>query len=157
MKLADTRFGNHAGQTYHSGINCNGMGLTSLEGSPEEVKGRFLAHDNELKTLEGSPKFVFGLYTCYNNKLTTLKGAPEFVDGNFDCSNNLLTSLEGCPDINPSCIVKARGNPNPHLEIEWRYRMDNKNQTEQEIRDGMFLLTESEYYARQEVLDLFLF
>ncbi len=73
------QFGRVTGNFY-----CFDLGLTTLEGAPEEVGGNFWCHDNKLTTLEGGPKEVCGDFFCYYNNLTTLKGAPEYIDGKVD-------------------------------------------------------------------------
>lgn len=78
-------------------IVVNYTDLTSLEGSPERVKGHFFCNYNELTSLIGGPKFVEGNFFCNGNKLSNLIGGPEWVDHDFFCNNNNLTSLEGAP------------------------------------------------------------
>ena len=78
-------------------INCSKLGLTSLEGAPEKVKGDFICSSNQLTSLKGAPKEVGGDFICGSNQLTSLKGAPKEVEGEFNCSFNYLTSLKGAP------------------------------------------------------------
>ena len=57
------------------------------------------SHEN-LTSLKGSPKEVKGTFNCGHNKLTSLEGAPSIVDGHFVCRDNYeLTSLEGVHKI----------------------------------------------------------
>jgi hypothetical protein len=86
------RFGKVSGNFY-----CGDNQLTSLEGSPSEVRGGFGCGSNQLTTLEGSPSRVGGNFYCSYNQLTTLEGSPSEVSKNFYCSNNQLTTLEGSP------------------------------------------------------------
>ena len=106
--------------TWNGDFNCNGLGLTSLEGSPKTVNGTFDCHKNSITSLVGGPKEVGKDYICYkcknleslegapekilrdfvayeNEKLTNLVGSPKTVERNFDVSDCGLTSLEGKP------------------------------------------------------------
>lgn len=67
--------------------------LTSLNGCPRQVPGKFWANDNQLESLEGGPEKVGIAYHAYNNKLKTLKGAPKYT-GTFDVSANELTDID---------------------------------------------------------------
>jgi hypothetical protein len=79
---------------------CYDNKLTSLEGSPQSVGGRFDCGDNnQLTSLEGGPREVGGNFYCGNNHLTSLEGCPQSVGGSFFCKNNKLTSLDGCPKV----------------------------------------------------------
>ena len=74
--------------------------LTSFEGGPSEVTGKFYCTDNkELTSLEGCPSKVGEFHCVWNDALTDLRGAPtELTDGLILVTkNNALTSLEGCP------------------------------------------------------------
>ena len=62
------------------------------------VQGSFDCSRNNLTTLNGTPKEVKEYFFCSFNNLTSLKGAPEKVGGSFDCQSNKLTSLEGAPE-----------------------------------------------------------
>jgi hypothetical protein len=75
---------------------CNGNQLTSLKGSPKEVRGIFNCKNNQLTSLLGAPKKV-GSFHCEENQLTSLEGAPKEVEDSFFCYNNKLTSLQGSP------------------------------------------------------------
>ena len=48
---------------------CDHMGLTSLEGAPQEVWGNFYCNENKLTTLEGAPKKVGGAFRCHGNSV----------------------------------------------------------------------------------------
>jgi hypothetical protein len=76
---------------------CDRNQLTTLEGAPKEVGGRFDCSYNQLTTLEGAPKVVGGYFDCSNNQLTTLEGSPKEVGGGFDCDYNQLATLKGAP------------------------------------------------------------
>lgn len=67
--------------------------LTSLNGCPREVPGKFWANDNQLESLEGGPEKVGIAYHAYNNKLTSLKGAPKYT-GSLDVSANELPEID---------------------------------------------------------------
>ena len=77
-------------------FDCSNNKLTSLKGSPKEVRGYFSCSDNQLTSLEGAPENVGGTFICSYNKLTSLEGAPKETNG-FYCNENLLTSLKGAP------------------------------------------------------------
>jgi hypothetical protein len=80
-------------------FDCSSNQFTSLEGSPEHIKGHFYCMDNKLTSLKGAPREVDGDFYCMGNKLTSLKGAPKEVDGDFYCHQMLsLVSLEGAPE-----------------------------------------------------------
>jgi hypothetical protein len=74
---------------------CHYNQLTSLEGSPREVRGGFNCTNNQLTTLKGSPTEVGGDFNCHYNQLTTLEGSPGIVRGHFNCRNNQLRTLKG--------------------------------------------------------------
>ena len=72
--------------------------LTSLDGSPEEIKGDFSCGHNALTNFIGGPKIVNGTFLANNNKLTSLQCAPNGVGYNFFCRDNpTLVSFEGAP------------------------------------------------------------
>ena len=75
---------------------CTGIGLETLENSPDSVNGHFYCNNNNLTSLEFGPKTIRGAYNCSNNKLESLNGAPYTVS-RLDCDNNKLTNLEGAP------------------------------------------------------------
>jgi hypothetical protein len=73
------------------------LGLTTLVGCPQHIKGNFDCSHNALRTLVGAPQVVDGNFICSHNKLETLMGGPTKVGGAYDCSFNKLPSLEGVP------------------------------------------------------------
>jgi hypothetical protein len=77
----------------------NNLYLTTLEGSPKIVGGKFICYSNQLITLEGAPEKVGGDFYCDDNQLTTLEGVPMEVGGDFSCVDNNLTTLEGTPKV----------------------------------------------------------
>jgi len=88
------RFGTIKGDFF-----CGDNELTSLDGSPRYVKGKFSCSGNKgITTLEGGPLKVGVGFYCVNNSITNLVGSPIMVgDGYFNCSNNMITSLVGSP------------------------------------------------------------
>ena len=86
------------GQVYKGNLICRDNKLTSLEGCPKEIDGKFDCSGNNLTSLEGAPEIVKGDFNCVVNYLTSLEGAPEIVKGDFDCTDNKLTSLKGAPE-----------------------------------------------------------
>ena len=69
-------------------FDCSLNELTTLYGTPDEVKAEFYCEYNNLTSLYGGPKYVGGDYLCYKNNLMSLNGAPEYVGKNFDCHGN---------------------------------------------------------------------
>ena len=76
-------------------FNCSLKGLTSLEGSPTDVRDSFNCGNNSIKTLEHAPTLIGGDFYCYDCSLTNLVGAPKTVYGDFYCRLNKLTNLKG--------------------------------------------------------------
>jgi hypothetical protein len=106
VKFKDTRYGNLTGQTYNGDINVSNIGLTSLEGAPKVVEGRFYCSYNNLTSLEGAPRVVKKHFYCDYNKLNSLEGAPKIVKGYFNCYGNKLVSLEYLPeDVTPQNLI----------------------------------------------------
>ena len=97
----------------------NALGLTSLEGCPEEVIGAFNASNNKIENLIGGPKKVGRSYNINDNKkLVSLEGAPEEIGGTFNINDcNMLASLEGGPkksgayECNSTAISSLKGAP----------------------------------------------
>ena len=58
-------------------FKCFNNNLTSLIGSPQEVRGSVLCSNNKLETMQGCPQQVGGGIYCYDNNLTNLEGIPE--------------------------------------------------------------------------------
>ena len=71
--------------------------ITSLEGSPKEVRGNFYCSNTNIASLKGCPEEVGGNFWCSNTNITSLEGCPEEVGGSFWCSHTNITSLEGSP------------------------------------------------------------
>lgn len=63
-----------------------------------KVKRNMLLLINKLTSLEGSPEYVGGKFACYLNKLKTLKGAPKYIGGEFDCTDNDLSVIDDGPE-----------------------------------------------------------
>lgn len=79
-------------------FDCSCNKLTNLKGGPEIHKSDYyMCHNNKLETLEGAPKVVHGSFACWGNKLKSLAGGPEKVNKDYDCSINEITTLEGMP------------------------------------------------------------
>lgn len=70
----------------------NKMGLTSLEGGPQQVGAGYFASDNHLENLMHAPRVVPGSFSIYNNPLVSLEGWPE--QGVHECT---LTYHEHLP------------------------------------------------------------
>jgi hypothetical protein len=90
LKKLPIRFG-----SISRNFNCQGLGLTSLDGSPDIVSGAFNCSQNNLTSLIGGPKEVENYYFCNNNKLTSLEGMATTIGGSVYCAGNPLISLNG--------------------------------------------------------------
>jgi hypothetical protein len=64
----------------------------------ERVGGAFIVNRMGLTSLEGGPQQVGAGYFAGDNNLENLMHAPELVPGHFSIPNNPLTSLAGWPD-----------------------------------------------------------
>lgn len=93
-------------QTFH----CYGTTLTSLKGSPVEVKSDFSCARNKIPSLVGGPKFVVRNFLCSDNRLKTLQGGPTFVGDSFYCQDNPLESLDGLPQSGYKVILSYTPN-----------------------------------------------
>jgi hypothetical protein len=78
---------------------CHANKLTTLEGSPTEVGGSFIAWENQFVNLKGAPRRVRQMFSCHtNSKLQNLEGGPVWVGSDYKCSGcELLTDLRGSP------------------------------------------------------------
>ena len=84
---------------YADSFKCIYTNITTLDGCPKKVEGKFIVNDNELVNIKGSPKKIFGLFNCSDNKITSLVGGPEEVTNTFFAIRNKLSNLEGGPKI----------------------------------------------------------
>jgi hypothetical protein len=75
---ASLQWGSVEGQFYVAD-----MGLKSLKGSPQIIKGTFKAHRNKLKDLRDGPRHVEGDFVVSGNPLRSLEGAPTHIGGQF--------------------------------------------------------------------------
>lgn len=91
-------------------VDVGDIGLTTLEGSPVIVQGKYFdCSYNYLHSLHHAPQKVQGTFSCVGNDLRTLEGAPQLVLGEFNCSANAyLNSLEGLPDVHSTIVIPAR-------------------------------------------------
>lgn len=90
--------------------------LSSLEGSPEIVEGKFIVYETKIRNLIGMPKSVGNLIAHYceletfeglgevrgsidvdNNNIDSLKYLPETIIGNFEIQFNALKNLKYAP------------------------------------------------------------
>ena len=81
-------------------FDCSATAIESLDGSPDHVGDVFdCSNCQKLTSLVGGPTTVRNFDCCFCNGITTLHGVPREVYG-FACMNcNKLTSLEGSPEI----------------------------------------------------------
>lgn len=114
IKFGDV-FSELTGMVYKGDIDSSKKDLDSLLGSPKEVDGEFLLHDNNLTSLKYAPKKVNGTFGCRRNKLKSLVGGPEFVNGSYYVRNNHLSSIRGiAKTING--VLDLRGNKFKNIE-----------------------------------------
>lgn len=82
-------------------FRCSDIGLTTLEGCPDEVYGSFSCSFNNIENLIGGPAQVHGYYySSHNTFLTSLEGCAKVVDGYFithSCPR--LRTLYGLPHM----------------------------------------------------------
>ena len=75
---------------------CSECNLTSLKGSPEEIKGDFdCSGNNNLTSLEFGPKIVNGDYLCNGCNLTSLHNIHKYtqqISNKFFCGGNPIKS-----------------------------------------------------------------
>lgn len=78
-------------------FDCSRMKLTSLRGSPNEVKGSFFCLHNSINSLNGAPIKVQGDFVCSRcYSLKSLAGISEIIGRDFVCYYcNSLKSLDG--------------------------------------------------------------
>lgn len=92
LKFSATRFLDMTGKVYPGQIDLDKVGLTSLEGSPYEVKLGYYCNRNFITDLKGGPTIVGTVFSCNQNKnLVSLEGGPKLIDGNF--------YAESCPKL----------------------------------------------------------
>ena len=75
--------------------------LTSLKGSPREVRGYYECMGCvSLKTLEGSPRKVGEDFDCFRcTSIKNMKGAPEHIGTSLLCYDcEVLERMEGSPE-----------------------------------------------------------
>ena len=77
--------------------------LSSLEGCPQHITGKFSCNDNKITSLVGGPQMVDSDYHCRNNLLTDLAGCASHIGGMLSCGGNSITSLVGIHKIIKSC------------------------------------------------------
>ena len=94
MKFKDTEFGDLTGQVYDGTITLNGVGLTSLEGAPKEVKGAFCVPNNKLKSLEHCPTKISGALWCKGNLFGMEEFKREIVKYKIIASNYINSDKE---------------------------------------------------------------
>jgi hypothetical protein len=75
-------------------FDCACNQLTSLKGTPYEVKSWFSVRANKLKTLEGCPKVVHSHFYVSSNALTYLDFLPEKISGAINCTDNPLVKID---------------------------------------------------------------
>jgi hypothetical protein len=94
LKIIPLQFGKIEGY-----FDCSENKLTSLKGSPVELKENFCCQRNKLTSLEGSPYVVHGDFYGNDNKLKSLKGCPKEINGEFNLIRNNITDVHGFPKL----------------------------------------------------------
>lgn len=74
-------------------VNISSIGITSLEGSPEEIIGNFVCCGNQLSSFQGGPKVVTEYLNAGYNSIVDLKDVPKNKE--LDLRHNCLESFEG--------------------------------------------------------------
>jgi hypothetical protein len=92
------KFGTLAGA-----LHLKGIGLTTLEGSPDRIKGQLRLGGNNITTMYGIGT-VTGYIAIEHNLLTDLKFCPK-NNSSLYLTGNKLTSLEGLP-MNNNAILE---------------------------------------------------
>lgn len=83
-----------------TGIICKFSSISSLNGSPEHLKGSMTCSGcYNLRSLKGAPTRIGGNFNCSKcGILVSLEGGPQSVDGYYDCSKCYhLSTLKGAP------------------------------------------------------------
>jgi hypothetical protein len=75
-------------------LYADDVGLSSLEGSPTRITGKFGVSGNNLTSITGGPKFVAKEYDLSDNKITSIEGLDCEVGETIDLSNNPIESLK---------------------------------------------------------------
>jgi len=96
----------HVGGNVYIGWNtCGGTG--NLTGGPRTVGGNFDCSGNlALSSLEGAPEIVKGKFICYGSAIDSLIGAPKEIGGDFFCENCYIRKEE---ILNPPVDIKIGG------------------------------------------------
>ena len=81
----------------HRSVNLKNKNLTHIPIQFRELNGTFDCSYNQLTSLAGSPLDVKASFNCSHNQLTSLEGGPSFVYNNYTSVNNKLISLKGLP------------------------------------------------------------
>lgn len=76
-------------------FTCSNVGLVSLEGAPEEVRGNFFCDGNELRSFDGAPGHVHGDFVATDNPI-------------LYC-NELSSKIDGILKVNEACRVGLVG------------------------------------------------
>ena len=110
MRFKDTKYGDLSGQTYEGDIDVSMHSLTSLEGAPKKVIGKFDCSSNKLTSLEYGPEIVTGVFECSNCNLESFMFSPKYIGDTLSASFNYIKSLKGLPEvINGSLLIERIG------------------------------------------------
>jgi hypothetical protein len=80
---------------YDGTVRLVNFGLTSLDGCPNVIPGRFEVRGNQLNSLFGGPSIVGDLYDASYNHIKSLDFLPTKIGGGFNLDSNRLVSLQG--------------------------------------------------------------
>lgn len=121
-----------------SDFSINGNSLTSLKGSPLEVKGKFDCSRNQLTTLKYCPKKISKSVLCHNNKIKSLEGLPDKINWDLFLDNNCLTNLDNLPSEIGN-VLSINNNPLSSLKgikkVGNRLQIKNVNLSTTSIED----------------------
>ena len=132
------------GKVYGNFSILNNFMITSLLGSPTEVKKNFICSSNKLTTLLNGPKIVLGDYFAKYNKLTDFNGYPEnFMADSYFIGNPVHEILELVGIAQEEKFIKwlneydvmRDGNKIVEMRLEEAYWMATKKELPLNCRD----------------------
>lgn len=100
-----TKDGSHL--RFENNFECADVGLTTLEGMPQDIGNNVYVHNNLLTSLKGMPPIVYGNFSAKNNRLKDLTHGPARVLRDVYVSGNPLESFEGMPRIGGALYMES--------------------------------------------------
>jgi hypothetical protein len=74
-------------------FTCSNLGLESLEGAPEDVRGNFFCDGNKLSSFDGAPRQVHGDFVATDNPVPRWDYSVGTIGGKLRVSENCLVTL----------------------------------------------------------------